>query len=89
MHPAAPRTRHFLAGMWRRLTRVSPRVQRLVRPLEHLWKLPAGLSAPLEIEWRLVAIRWFGVLLMYDTPDGKISKWNPSGRATATSQPSA
>jgi diguanylate cyclase (GGDEF)-like protein len=64
MHPTAPRTRHFLAGMWRRLTRVSPRVQRLVRPLEHLWKLPAGLSAPLEIEWRLVAIRWFGVLLM-------------------------
>jgi diguanylate cyclase (GGDEF)-like protein len=64
MDAAAPRTRPFVNTVWHRLARAGARVPPLARPLEHLWNLPAGLPAPLETEWRLVAIRWFGVLLM-------------------------
>src|SRR5438128_7267835 len=64
MDRLAPKACHFAARAWRALTRSGRRVRLLVRPLEHIWNLPAGLSGPLETEWRLVAIRWFGVLLM-------------------------
>jgi hypothetical protein len=36
----------------------------LTRAAISFWQGPADLPAALETEWRLVAIRWLGILLM-------------------------
>jgi diguanylate cyclase (GGDEF)-like protein len=71
MHTTAPQGRHSLSRLWcaglRAVAPILGRLRPLLRPIEHTWNFPAELPAPLKTEWRLVAIRWFGVLLMVPT----------------------
>ena len=64
MQSPTPKISRSLATLGRRLARVRARAGPLLRPIDQVWKLPPDLPEPLETEWRLVAIRWSGVLLM-------------------------
>ena len=64
MDSATPKNSRCLATVGRLVARMRARLGPLLRPIDHVWKLPPGLPGPLETEWRLVAIRWSGVLLM-------------------------